>query len=430
MADQDKIYLGKPENQRDTRAVNAHKAKRPTNQNRNVAAKPAERPLPAKLDAQVNTVPRTGDPFSDSIFGKGLSVREVNSRTTFNPNLIASIEISRVIYQQLKTDDVQLGKLIVPEYLDYYHVFCLWARMVHIKNKNQESLTSDEEWLLDVIRNREYSLLEPMSTYLKGIGNIVTITGQHLYPSFPSLPTTTVGGKHGFYGTVTPETHNLYEEIPCFGVLAEAVQYSVSNTAPGRHPSVLDTATTLVNSNLLGFRHLQNRRPEAKDLALNAEINAQQFTESRTNTGINLALINAVSDILANTRTFRVSHVNFVNMSISGAQSQIITTTRVTDDTTGPDVKSEVQPQSLIKEKDSTFGAAIYSAYQLEKSLPPANWLCVNLPDNIPADPFTANRNNRRDLPVQFQQRVFVTTSQHSENFRSDIITCMVTAKR
>lgn len=124
----------------------------------------------------------------------------------------------------MKTDDVQLTKQLTPEYLDYYHTFCVWARIVNLKNKNQEVLSSDEEWLLDVIRNREYSLLEPISVYLRGVGNIVTLTGQHLYPTFPTMPTNVVGGKRGYYGAINVENHNLYEEVPCFGVLAEAIE--------------------------------------------------------------------------------------------------------------------------------------------------------------------------------------------------------------
>lgn len=393
---EDKIYLGKPENQRDQKAVNAHK---PTQSKPDPKPKdkPVDRPLPKTDPSPPNTNHRTGDPFAESIFGRGLSVREVNSRTTFSPSLVASVEISRSVFQQLKTDDVQLTKQLTPEFVDYYHTFCIWARIVHLKNKNQEVLTPEEDWLLDVIRNREYTLLGPISVYLRGIGNIVTLTGQHLYPDFPALPTSTVGGKTGFYGAISIDNHNLYEEIPCFGVLAEAIQYAVSASNPGVRPSVLNVPNSPVNGNLLGFKPLQNRRLEAKDLALSSDITSEQFHETRQHTAINLRLINAISDILAGTKTFRVSHVNFSTMSINGSQTQIIETKRTGEIQPGSDVNSEVQPQCLIKEKDAHFGSAIYCGFQLEKSVPTENWLSFTLPNPIPANypDYAGNRNIR-----------------------------------
>ncbi|TDG39399.1 hypothetical protein AWZ03_014180 [Drosophila navojoa] len=76
-ANEKRVYQGKPENKKDPNAV-AKPARSHPNQNqprRSAPAKPEQRPTPANKDAP-KSEPRTGDPFSDSIFGKGLSIRE------------------------------------------------------------------------------------------------------------------------------------------------------------------------------------------------------------------------------------------------------------------------------------------------------------------------------------------------------------------
>lgn len=443
-AQKERVYFGKPENQKDAKAVNKHNPKK-VEEAPQQKPKNTSRPIPKLVSPPDNSNHRTGDPFSESIFGRGLSVREYNTRTKFQPTLVASIEISRQCYQQIKTDDVQITKQLLPEYVDYYTTFCVWARLVQIKSKNQESLTTEEEWLMDIIRNREYSLMDPITTYLKSIGNVVALTGQHLAPSFPELPNTTVNGKPGFFGVIDEQTHNLYEEIPTFGVLAEAIQYAVGSSPPGEYPSCLSTTTAKVNSNLIGYRPLQTRRQEAKDLAFSHGITDNQFPSSKGNTGINIGLINAVSDIIANIKTFKITKTNFAEMSISGSQAQLINLHRTDTDNT-PDVKAELQPYSLIKEKESAYGLAIFSSLQLSKSsadlaTAPTTWLCITpmqpprVQDQEPTPTpdyanWIRNRNIRRDLPIQFKQKVFLTTSQPAATFREDVITSLVLTKR
>lgn len=67
------------------------------------------------------------------------------------------------------------------------------------------------------------SLNPCLSAQLGQLGNVVTTTKQHLYPSFPELPETAIRGHGGYiYGQLLPppppkidnEVHDLYEEIP------------------------------------------------------------------------------------------------------------------------------------------------------------------------------------------------------------------------
>lgn len=64
----------------------------------------------------------------------------------------------------------------------------------------------------------------------------------------------------------------LYEELPCLGVLAHAVQQSVSNAAAGPYKSILTYDGQQPTENLPGFRPLGYRRSEAKNLAASVGI--------------------------------------------------------------------------------------------------------------------------------------------------------------
>ena len=61
------------------------------------------------------------------------------------------------------------------------------------------------------------------------------------------------------------------------------------------------------------------------------------------------------------------AHLNFSTLSANGSQTQIILGQRTDEDTTGPDVNSEIQSQCLIKERDTHFGASIFCSYLLIK---------------------------------------------------------------
>lgn len=422
------VYFGKPENKRDPSAV----TQPPPKKNNQPAQQQQtnKRPTPASSHPTGEEVLRTGCPFSDSIFGKSMTARENNSRVQFTPTNVGTIEISRQIYEQLITDDNNLIKIILPEYIDYYHTFCYWARVVTLKQKNQESLTQQELGLLQIISQREYTLLEPMAIYLKGLGNITTSTGQHLHPTFPPLPIATVGNKHGFFGAIAANNHNLYEEIPCLGVLAEAIQYAVSNENPGTRASVLSTQHATVNRNLLGFYPLLLRRQEAKLTAISQGITDDAFEESIANTAINTGFINKISNILATTRTFKTHTLNFATLASTGSLAQIVTTQKSEPDVAGRDVISEVIPHSMALERPSIYGASVFAAYQLTKSNVDANWLCITPGAGFNVEPYRENKNIRRNLPDLYKTNVFCTVSQTANDYRDDIIKTLTLTKR
>lgn len=192
----------------------------------------------------------------------------------------------------------------------------MWLRLVHIKRSNSEPTTQIEDQIIDLVNNTPFTLPEPLYLAVKSLGNVTTPTGAHLYLKSPSYPTEIIAGLGGFYGTLNEEAapeeeeeaaaaqqarearnaairlrHNLYEELPCPGVLAYAVQQSVSNANPGNYQSTVTLRANQPNANLLGFRALGYRRGEAKNLAFDANITAHNFQCYPQNTCFNLTFL-------------------------------------------------------------------------------------------------------------------------------------------
>lgn len=76
---------------------------------------------------------------------------------------------------------------------------------------------------------------------LQQLGNVLTPCEQHLYPHFPPMPSAALAPHGGFFGSLLPPgapgaddtMHNLYEELPCLGVTAEAIQHAICDKVPG-----------------------------------------------------------------------------------------------------------------------------------------------------------------------------------------------------
>lgn len=147
-----------------------------------------------------------------------------------------------------------------------------------------------------------------------------------------------INGQPGYFGPLQlpdpdadPTLHNLYEELPCLGVLAEAVRQSISDAGPGPYVSSLDiNQENRVNQNLLGYKSLGVRRAEAKNLAFSSRITHIAFPCYPENTGLNFEFLNSISSILSLTKTFKNSDVVFSTLSETGAQSQIVISRPVT----------------------------------------------------------------------------------------------------
>jgi len=331
---------------------------------------------------------------------------------------------------------------MLPEYLDYYNTACIWMSLVSLKKKNGESLTAEEQLLLEDVQVSSFNLPEPILRQVQTIGNIVSSTGQHLYVSSPSLPTAGLCGFGGYYGDLQPPAdgvdnniHNLYEEIPCLGVLAEGIRNLIGNGAPGPYDSNITYEGRQPGPNLLGFRPLNSRRNEAKNLAFDNGITKVAFRDFPANTGYNSDLMSAISNLLATTSTFKITPVVFPSLADSGLPAQLIIT-QPKEGNHALCVRSKQIPATFLNASPEMAGVSLFFNPQLVKN--PGNhndhstW-CVIPPQPthpIPEE-WVQNRNIRQNtLPTQYRQSVFISASQNVPTYRRNVLLCFVLTKR
>lgn len=438
-----KIYYGKPENQRDSRAVRSNPPAKPKSgavktDNNNVRRVPATIPPPKHISKNVGGTVTTGHPADASLFSPGVSVRENVPRPTFDVSAPAIIEIAQQMYLDIVTDDPSLNKILLPEYISYYATALLWFRILSLKERNSQTLTVLEQDVLRAVQHTTFNVPEPLILQIRTIGNLITKTGQHLYPSAPPLPDQQIGGIGGFFGPLVmpgqPNAdnmrHNLYEELPTLGVTAAAIMASVSNAPPGAYISQLTLNGQQPNGNLLGFRPLAHRREEAKNIALNLGITDQVFPSHTPEIALNIELLLAVSNQLSDTKTFRVTPTVFSTLADSGGQNQlVITRPQHVPGIHTLAVRGEMLPSCLTKESESVFGAGIFFSSQLYKEPNGADHTNWSLYAQIPVA-WIENRNVRRNLPNHFVSDTFSAMPQQASTFRQGIIKSLVLLPR
>jgi hypothetical protein len=437
-------YLGHPDKQKNKSAPNAFKAKPPKPQKTKVDL-PKSLPPPTQLHDASNQKLTTGNPADSSLFSTNVSIRETTPRIGFTPSVPAAIEISRQVFSELITDSPSLVKQLLPEYLDYYTTGLIWLRIVHLKQTNSQPITAEEDALLTLTQTATFVVPEPLLTQLRHLGNTTSAVKQLLIPEFPPLPTTVVGNHGGYFPVPLPypiplnqtgEEHLMYLEFPCLGVLAEAVCNTVDATAqPGAYISNIDFQGSQPSANLLGFKPLGYRRPEAFNTALDIGITPNQFPQYPDNTGFNFQFMMSISSLLAGTQTFKNTDVSFSTLTELGSVAQLMIE-RPTPIQGQLCLQGEIQPFGLVHESPSIFGAATFFCTQLMKE-PDSNgshasWLLFDFPPGLnPPPAWIANRNNRRNnLPVQYRQDVFQSISLPAHVSRVNVIKSFVTTKR
>lgn len=292
------------------------------------------------------TAPKDENLKDQTLFAVNQNLREVKPRTTFTPAAIGLIDVSRDIHQELRSHEATTMRVLTPEVMDYYSTALLWMRITDLKAQFGNELTKAEETLLRLAENNPLTVPAPLLAYLKSFGGILTKLESNLYPEFPELPTQRVGTVDGLYGPITEETHNLYEEVPCLGVLAYAVQQVLSDTN-GRNVSPLSTADFDVTTNLLGYRPLARRRDDAKSFIEANGISSTDFPTNVTGAMFNLSLIIATSALLRETKTFKLTTTPITSIGASGSQSQTVFLNSKSDPTTTTITNSPVLPSSL-----------------------------------------------------------------------------------
>nr|DAZ87740.1 TPA_asm: putative capsid protein [Pseudoglobivirus] len=392
------------------------------------------RPLPPSNDPIVT---RDDPIWADAIFAPNVAIRENQQRKFTNVNLAAQAPITERTIDLIYKSNQALEKTLPREAFRYYSTALTWMRIIETKKNSSQALTPEELQFRELYENRKLRIPEPLLLFLRSFGSVVTINGEKYDPYFPPLPCTQLGGHGGYYSAEVYgiANHNLYEEIPCLGVVAEACRTSASDAAAGHYtPALTPVAGLQANLNLLGYAPLVNRRSEAKNIFLANGITGTEFPEDLPNTAINFALIDAVSEVLGGASAFKMQEITIPSMQPNGSRAMLLPSSPA--DNWNPVgvayTNSDFVTSSLNRDTPTTFGVASVMLLQVFKEPRPSGlnphnaWLGFNYTAEHPPPPeMIADRNIRRTdqanhgLPPRFLSNVFSSISMNARARRT-----------
>nr|CDS33491.1 capsid protein [Hymenolepis microstoma] len=363
-------------------------------------SKNPSRPSSAAFSGPPKTLPKIEEPiaarddpiWADAIFARNVAIREKSRGKFVNVNLASQATITERVADFLFAADPDLGKTLPRE------------------------------------------AFSPSSCF----GTVTTSNGENFDPFFPPLPHFLVGNYGGYYdnNVYNVDNHNLYEEIPALGVVAEACRQSASDAPAGMYqPAISPDPALRANLNLLGYAPLTYRRQEAKDIFLTNGIDGDSFREDISDTAINFNLIESVSMVLRELSVFTMAEINFPSMPPEGNRCMLLPSNP--SDLWNPVgvayTNANFITHSLCRDTPATFGVASVMLLQLFKEPRPDGpspnnaWLGFDYTDEVPPpQAMIDNRNNRRrqqddphGLPQRFNERVFSCCSMNARQRRT-----------
>lgn len=402
------------------------------NKNKKDNVNPATLPKPAHLQSQPGT-PARDESQRCSAFTVDFNLQESAPFVECSPSMVTLPVIMHNMHLQYAVANRLYNRQFLPEYLVYYGTALAWLRMLNLKDQLGVRLTPEEQDVLRVVGVNTFTVPEPLLLFLKQYGSIQPHSNLHVRPAFPQLPTSVVGPHGGYYGPFGPDTHNLYEEIPCTGVTAEAVRRTVSAAPPGPYLSALNTDQLTATENLLGFAPLGNRLPEAKQLALNTGITADAFPETVPATGFNLPFLGQVSEYLSVQRPFKNHSIQIRSLGVSGQTSQLISLKAAAGANNLYLRTVDINLRARISYRDSVLNTALgmYCGTHIWKRVRYAfnqEWSCaLNQLGGVPV-PWTLNANSRREtIPAEFRVERFSSTSFEPANYIRQVVERLAT---
>ena len=271
------------------------------------------------------------------------------------------------------------------------------------------------------------------------LGNVTSAGQETIIPRFPTLPVTVIGKVGGYYGEWNENTHNLYEEIPCLGVLAEQLMAAQNKDVRHYESNVAPEGLT-ANSNLLGYYPLTYRKNGAISTMEGCGVTTELFMEDVHNTALNLNVVTRISGILAKSaKGFQMVRTSFELADMTGSRAQLIQTIPAHYTRGGRCVNADNEPSSLDRETVTSYGIATAFGFQglkendssTELHMAVRTWCSMDYPaGKEPPAEIINNRNDRRNvteghLPDHFLLKRFTASSYNSSCYRSKIISLL-----
>lgn len=447
-------YRGRPENFNPRKASGDKAGKKPMGKARSTSARmgPSSPKLPEPEHLAKNatpTVQKNDLLYLDSIFGLDVQVAEIAPMQTFSPNISRMVNISDEVYNQMSIDDQMLGRNLAQPEMAYYCGALLWGRLIDLKARSgRVTLSSIEKDFRKATEFDVFNVPQPVFMYLSAIGDAVDRGGKRTELASHDLPVAVAAGLGGYHAPViNGNNHNLFEELPCLGVLGDVVMACASqNDIPNVATQVAAPNGMVVNGNLSGFKpQIGPRRMEIRQKLHSYNITEQGFEETIAGTRFNLRYVRAISAILGQTKTFRMEQVCLSKLGTDGHVPMIIQTIPDNDIDRGINWRARsVQAEAPEAESTAVMGAAIFYGFQLHKLTPPGSgetestrrstWACVSkaVGDNgvdVP-DLWDNNKNARRALPAGIATTRFRSIVLNQDVETSNIVQRMVRASR
>lgn len=332
-----------------------------------------------------------------------------------------------------------MDKMLSKEMLMYYSTALLWGRIIEIKAKqSRRALSTEEKEIRKALSSQALNLPKPLYLFIKSIGDVTDKMGKTTEFGNVQIPTAVAGGFGGYHGPlVDEETHNLFEEIPCLGIVADTLM--AASTAPDE-PQVNFRCLppgTRATQNLSGFLGpIGPRRPEMRQILNSIGITGVTFPEMIANTRYNHRLILTVSDAIGKLPTYKNEAVQMDSLNKDGTEAQLITTEPdLTTDIGMRWTERTVQPFSMAADSISTIGASYFCGFQLKRGNGEdnANWCCLQAAAGrawvIPPE-WIQNCNARRELPDNLGTRRFTAVSNQQATMTRNIIRRLIAMPR
>lgn len=368
---------------------------------------------------------------NESVFEPDCGFHSAQREIDFTPSATGWTDLIDQTYAELRNDKgILVSKDMPIEALRYYASCVFWLRAISLKLWLGRDLTDAEVAIQRAFEGKSLVLPEPIFLAIKAIGRTKTKNGETLSPVLPDVPTTVTADIPGGLGIITAANHNVYEELPVVGPTYQGCYERSLTTNAGVYASVFAPVDTTASRNLQGFRPLVTCRQDSLALLASMGFEGQGIQpRSISNSGINFNAVKTVSNLLSRITAFKIVETDIFSIPATGSIAQII---EAIPDQTGVDqqqlaYEADVALQCYSNESKSHIGISMFVGLNQYKSIGLQNditsWSCITFTDAapVPAD-FIANRNDRRNLPNRFSDRVFYTAVQNVRDLRTIVI--------
>lgn len=401
-------------------------------------SRPVSRTLPAPSlksanQQSTNKTVTNESLISESVFATDNALQARHREIEFEASATGWTDVVDLTYAELRNDkSVQVTKELPIEALRYYASCVYWLRVIALKNQLGQDLTQTEDRIMTVFEGKTLVLPDPIHMGLKAIGRVTTKNGEVLAPRQPTTPTTVTANTPGTLGVVDRDNCLIYTDHPIVGIAYQGAYERAQDVVRATYVSAVAPRNTTANRNLQGFAPLAPVRQDCIGILNSMGFDVNTRPPSIGNSGINYNAVKTVSNFLARTTTFRLVETDVFAIPPVGSLAQIIasvpTDATVAEITraSASDVTMQCYAQSTTTQIGITevYGLCTYKGTSVARpwqSWSPITWTAqVPIPDEL-----VENRNERRNLPARFFDRVFYSAIHNLEDQRKTVVSRM-----